>query len=383
MKGGGGGGQQNPPDQAIDLVVIVGLITVTTLMCWYYFSAKIVSAIFAVRLVEARSLLTVLEYLDEMSDFIDPGMMAILELKSSIHYMATTPPASVNVYDLFSVSSRFGRALSLPAVLVGMAGIIYVLFFHRYSKFKQVYSMSSLSRQEVKNWPQIACIVGKNLVKQDINEGEWRMSEQPLSYAKRHGLLLHDTIHGQTIAKLDKLKAKNVFCNQMGPLWSGLEGLPPYVLALFAIFCARAEGDGEGARALIRQIAASAGGGSLDFGGTRLLLFKHVRAKTVGRAVSPHAYLYTVMASMLELARTDGVMAMSEFLWLRPLDRQLWYMLNNVGRKTAFVEVSAPFAHWLVEKRLRRPLKVPQIGQAIDALDDALSNILINLEDDQ
>lgn len=382
MKGGGGGGQQNPPDQAIDLVMIVGLITVTAIISWYYFSAKIVSAIFSIRLVEAKVLLSALEYLDEVSDFIDPGMMAIMELKSAIHYMTTTPSRVVDIHDLLSVSSRFGKALSLPSVLVGTAGIIYVLFFHRYSKYKQVYSMASLSRQEVKNWPQIACIVGKNLVKQDITKGEWRMSEQPLSFAKQHGLLLHDVIHGQTIAKLDKLKAKNVFCNQMGPLWSGLEGLPPYVLALFAIFCARAEGDGEGARALIRQIAASAGSGALDFGGTRLLLFKHVRSKSVGRAVSPHAYLYTVMASMLELARSDGVMAMSEFLWLRPLDRQLWYMLSNVGRRTAFVEVSAPYGHWLVEKRLRRPLKVPQIAQAIDALDEALSNILINLEDD-
>ena len=55
-------------------------------------------------------------------------------------------------------------------------------------------------------------------------------------------------------------------------------GLPPYVLALFAIFCARGEGDADGARALVRQIAKSAGTGKLDFGGTRQLLFKHVRS---------------------------------------------------------------------------------------------------------
>ena len=150
----------------------------------------------------------------------------------------------------------------------------------------------------------------------------------------------------------------------------------------FAIFCAKAENDTEGARVLIRQIAASAGGGSLDFGGTRLLLFKHVRSKRIGRAVSPHAYLYTVMASMLTLARRDGVMATSEFLWLKPLDRQLWLMLSNVGRQTAFVEVSAPLAHWMVECRLRRPLKVPLVEGAIEALDEALSGILINLDEE-
>lgn len=383
MKGGGGGQQQSPPDQALDLFLIVALIAAAVLLSWYYFSAKIVRYIFAIRLVEARALLSMLEFLDEVSDFIDPETMALFHLKSAIKYMATTSPSAVSAYDLYLVSSRFGQSLTLPAVLIGGMGIIYILFFHRYSRFKQVYDMASLSRQEQANWPQISCVVGKNLVGQDILQGEWRMSQQPLAFARQNGLLLHDTVNGQTVAKLDKVKAKSVFCNQMGPLWSGLEGLPPYVLALFAIFCAKAEGDGEGARKLIRQIAASAGKGSLDFGGTRMLLFKHVRSKAVGRAVSPHAYLYTVMASMLELARSDGVMASSEFLWLKPLDRKLWYMLSNVGRRTAFVEVSAPFGHWLVEKRLRRPLKVPQIDQAVEALDIALSNILINMDDEQ
>lgn len=384
MKGGGGGGQQqSPPDQALDLFLIVALISAAVLLSWYYFSTKIVRLIFSVRLAEAKALLGVLEFLDEASDFIDPETMALLSLKSSISYMSTVSPSAVTAYDLYAVSTRFGQSLSLPAVLIGGVGVIYILFFHRYSRFKQVYDMSSLSRQEQVNWPQISCVVGKNLVAANILEGEWRMSQQPLAFAKQNGLLLHDTINGQTVAKLDRIKAKSVFCNQMGPLWSGLEGLPPYVLALFAIFCAKAEGDGAGARNLIRQIAASAGKGSLDFGGTRMLLFKHVRSKAVGRAVSPHAYLYTVMASMLELARSDGVMASSEFLWLKPLDRKLWYMLSNVGRRTAFVEVAAPYGHWLVEKRLRRPLKVPQIDQAVEALDIALSNILINLDDDE
>lgn len=378
----GGGQQQNSPDQTLDLFIISATVIASIVILWYYFSANIVNAIFTIRLFEAKALFYLLEGLDELSDFIDPGMLASLHLQSAIEYMSTTPPSAVTANDLFLVSSRFGQAFSLPAVLIGFAGIVYVLFFHRYSKYKQVYSMGSFSRQEAENWPQISCVIGKNLVKQDIHKGEWRMSTQPLAFARNNGLLLHDTLNGKTIAKLDKEKAKVVMCNQMGPLWSGLEGIPPYVLALFAIFCARAEGDMKGARRLIRQIAASAGSGSLDFGGTRILLYKHVRSKAVGRAVSPHAYLYTVMASMLDLARTDGVVAMSEFLWLKPLDRQLWYMLSNVGRRTAFVEVSAPFAHWLVEKRLRRPLKVPQIGMAVEALDEALSNILINLDDE-
>jgi len=54
----------------------------------------------------------------------------------------------------------------------------------------------------------------------------------------------------------------------------------------------------------------------------------------------------------------------------------LWFMLNCVGRQVAFTEVSGPFAHWKVEKRLRRPLKTPMIDEAIAALEEGVSEII-------
>lgn len=380
----GGGQQQNSPDQALDLFLIVGFLVVVILFLWYYYSEHIVRGVFAVRLVEAQIMLKILTFIDNMSEFVDADMVALVHLKSSINYMLRTPPASVTYQDFFMVSSRFGKSLALPALLVGVSGIVYALFYHRFARFNKVHSMVTLSRQESKNWPQIMPVIGKEkeLIDGDIKTGPWRMSDQPLGFAKQHGLLRQEVVKGQKIARLNKEKAHGVFCSQMGPIWNGLEGLPPYVLALFAIFCAKAENDTAGARRLIRQIAESSSSGRLNFSGTKILLFKHVRSKRVGRAVSPHAYLYTVMASMLVLARRDGVLSVSEFLWLKTLDRPLWYVLSNVGRQTAFVEVAAPIAHWMVECRLRRPLKVPMIEQAVEALDEALSEILINEEED-
>ena len=261
----GGGQQQNPPNQSLDLFLIIGFIFVTVILLWYYYSPQIVSAVFKFRVLEAKALLWFLEILDDMSELIDSDMEAIAQLEYSIRYMETTPAASVTYKDFYMVSNRFGEAFSLPAVLIGIIGVVYSLFFHRFSKFKQVYSMTSLSRQEVKNWPQISCVLGKNLINVDVREGEWRMSEQPLSFAKKHGLLKTEVVNNKTIARLDKEKAHAVFCSQMGPLWTGLEGLPPYVLALFAIFCAKAENDSEGARSLLRQIAQSASSGTLDY----------------------------------------------------------------------------------------------------------------------
>jgi intracellular multiplication protein IcmP len=378
----GGGGQQQQPDQAQDTFLLIGFIVVVVILAWYNYSDAIVKVIFLFRVALGTALLYVLEHADVLFELVDSRLLAIDDLRSSLTAMRSTPYGAVDYDRLKLISEVYGHAFALPNIILGVFGVAYSLFFHRFSRFSKEHSMHSLSHQEVKNWPQIACVLGKNLIKADVETGPWRMSDRPLDFAKKHNLIEPETVKGKVVARLDKAKSRQIFALQMGPAWSGLEDMPPYALALFAIFAARGEGDAKGARKLLRQISASAGEGVLNFGGTRLLLFKHVRSsQKVGRAVGPHAYLYTVMASMLELSREEGVLSVSEFLWLKAVDRQLWYMLSSVGRTTAFVEVSAPYSHWLVEKRLRRPLKVPVFDQAIEALDDALSNIVIDPEE--
>ena len=226
-------------------------------------------------------------------------------------------------------------------------------------------------------YPQYTPILNKNLIDTDIDEGHWRMSEQPMAFCKKNNLLEEYTKDGKLCAKLIRQAAAGQFATQMGPIWDArVDTQAPYIQALFAAFAAKAERDGKACNALLKQISASALTTKLDFSGTRELLRKHIRSKVIGRAAGPHAYVITMMASMLEAARTDGVLATAEFLWLKAVDRRLWYMLNSVGRKTAFPEVAGPFAHWKVEKRLRRPLKVPMVDTAVDAMDEAISEII-------
>ena len=82
------------------------------------------------------------------------------------------------------------------------------------------------------------------------------------------------------------------------------------------------------------------------------------------------------MASMLEEARQDGVQASADFLWLKPLDRRLWYTLNTVGRQTPFIEVAGIFAHWIAEKEAQRRLRVPMVEEATNAVELALKDVV-------
>ena len=84
------------------------------------------------------------------------------------------------------------------------------------------------------------------------------------------------------------------------------------------------------------------------------------------------------MASLIEKARQDGVVPSSEFLWLKPIDRRLWYMMNCVGRQTPFSEISGAFAHWKAEKVMGRRSLTPMIDEAIKALELAIKEVKLS-----
>lgn len=122
--------------------------------------------------------------------------------------------------------------------------------------------------------------------------------------------------------------------------------------------------------------------GKLDFTGVSEAAMKYANDKAVQKVIGKHAYVLTVMASLLELARNDGVFATSDFLWLKPVDRRLWYMLNTVGRQTAVPEVAGVYAHWITEHKIQRPLLVPMIDEAVKGLEIALNEIVYEPEED-
>ena len=65
----------------------------------------------------------------------------------------------------------------------------------------------------------------------------------------------------------------------------------------------------------------------------------------------------------------QSALSTSQFLWLKPINRTLFYTLNNVGRtRRLFVEGHAPFAHDEVERQVKQSLTQPQISGSIEAL---------------
>lgn len=375
MAGGQQQGQQS--DNSMGFLWIIVAVFAGGLLVWYVYHAQIVSMIFSIKLGEI--------YL--VSFFTD----ALNQTRSLIK---SFDPGSITFSEVAAVSTQVGNYLKIPIALV--LAILAVVMFRGspVTRFKKTYSMDRLHNQEAENWPYIAPVRNLNLLEESVDKGKWAMAMAPMDFAKKYKLLkveMPPVEEGKLAANVKpkatviRHKANTIFLRQMGRPWMGVNKLPAHARALFAAFAAKAEGDSNRCADLLRQIAASGANGSkkLDFSGADALLKKHYKSKLVQKVINRHAYEYTVMASMIDIARTDGVIATAEFIWLKPLDRPLWYVLNTVGRQTCPTETAGTFAHWLAEKEMGRALTVPMIDQATNGLEIAIKDMIYIPADDE
>lgn len=369
---------QGGGDNSLAALWITAGLFIIGWIIWVYAREPIVAFILKIRFIEA----------DAMSVFHNSAG-AVVGLIESI---SPTTYHSLPFDQLVNISNLVGEYYKYPVAIVLGIFAVLLYFSQAPSRYRRTYTMESLATEEKKNWPQITPVVGLDLVKEDITKGPWAMTVTPLEFAKRHNLMIQERIipsdamlsnRAQVVLSLKRGEAERIFSIQVGRLWVNPDQINIHTQALFAIFAARINDDRKTSELMLDQIARSAGSGKLDFSGVRELLKKHRDNKKVLKIRQTHAYVLTVMASMLKMAREDGVFATADFLWLKPVDRALWYMLNSVGRQTACVEVAGPFAHWLAECELGHKIYVPMVKSAVDALEGALKEVLYNPENDE
>lgn len=369
--GGGGGGQQPQGDNSYGpLWITVGLFALFWAI-WHFAQAYIVAFVLNFKLLEIN--------------FVNLFTSQLVPLEGAIRAIPPSDYTGVNFQTLMNISEKVGEYLRYPiAVILGvLAAIIY--FHSPVLRFKKTYNMQRLVDEEGREWPQITPVAKLDLIKTPVNEGPWAMALTPMEFAKKYRLLVEERVlpgENELLSKMStsvsllRGEAHKAFVLQLGPYWAGEEALPIHAKAIYAILVARIDGNRAGSMKLIFQISASASGGKLDFSGIDDMIKKHKNNKHVVKVTKRHAFVYTVMASLLDLARHEGVLAVSDFLWLKPVDRALWFMLNGVGRKTPVAEVAGPFAHWIAEQNFGQRINVPMVDEAVLGLEAAIKEVV-------
>lgn len=306
-------------------------------------------------------------------------------LANEIEIMQTVNPASVNWQQMMLLTNSIGEYIRYPVLVILAVLAVWLYRSDITLKYRKTYNMKSLTNQEQYNWPAVMPSANVDFISLDINSGPWAMALTPMEFGRKYKLLKKDdvlldkSVPGQEMtAGIRRGDAKRVFTLQLGPYWDGFERCPPQARALAAVFMARMNRDRESANHILKTLDKSAAVGKIDYSVANSTLRKHQNAQNVQEILSKHAYLMTVMASLIQASRDDGVMPSSEFLWLKPVDRRLWYMLNCVGRQTPYAEVAGPFAHWKAENVMGRSSLVPMIDEAIKALEIAIKEVRLS-----
>jgi len=370
------GGSQG--DNSYGILWGVAAFFVAAAAIWFGLKPQIIYYYLTLKLME----LNVVAYVCHFFNY-QPAYFAELQ---SILIAARTHSTSLDFNMLVKMGAEAGSWLSIPFAVVLLVLAVVVYTGNTTHVFKRAYNMYEFAKIERNNWPQINPVIDIDLLKTDIDAGPWAMAMTPLQFCKRYKLLEEvraQRREGASRKTWDKLEvvlkrgeANKIFAMQLGGLWQGTAHLSPYAKALFTVFAARINADTKAAEKILHQLNVSAKEKKIDMTGVDELLKKHENSKLIQQIVNSHAYVSTVMAAMLKGARDDGVQASADFLWLKPLDRKLWYTLNTVGRQTPFIEVAGVYAHWIAEEVANRKLLMPVIEEATNATELALKEII-------
>lgn len=362
----GGGGSDN----AMAPVWITVLLFITAYFIWAAFHVYIV-----------RSMLWIVVVQSNLVRFF----LGSHVLVQTVYLANTMDPASVSWNEATGLLLDVGQYMKYP--FIGILGIFAIWMYQSdiRLKFKRQHNMNTLRTQEQYNWKAIMPVVPLDLVQQDISEGTWAMALSPMEFARKYNLLrkedalLDNPLPGDEMtAGIRKADAKRVFTLQLGPYWDNVMSLPPHTMALFAVFASRINRDRQSATLILEHIDITYSQGKVDYSVAKPIVMKYLQTKLVQEVIQRHAYVLTVMASMLQAARNDGVVPSAEFLWLKPIDRRLWYMLNCVGRQTPYAEVGGAFAHWKAELSMGRRSLAPMIDEATKALGIAVKQVRLS-----
>ena len=348
-------------DQTNEALILGGAILAIVIGVYWFFQVPIKTAYLTLKMWELEFI--TLFYANDQ----------LLQLKEII---ATTSPAQMTIKDVVAIGKAVGYIANIPFILL-FGYLSYTIWKKNpVQKFRRVLTMQTLKESEQKIWPYIAPMVHVDLMKEPFDKGPYAMALRPYDFAVKYKLLLDET----NVNSLDKIRAEKLLQSQLGKLWNGFDKLKKYEQALLVIFAAQACGDKKGAINAINQIAISSaalGAKKMpDFSSIKPLL-KYLDDPKVQQQISKHAYVYTVLASMLEMARTTGVLPSSYIIWLKPRDRVLWYVLNCVGRQVAFIEVAGIFGHWKTEQVAKHKVESPYVVRAVEGLERALSEVKV------
>lgn len=319
--------------------------------------------------------------------------------------IAEADPASLSWETMQKVLHYTGSWIRWPFALLLVLFGVAATFMGRVGGLVRRFNMESLLRNNAESFPCLRPVVGRGkylLSPESYDSGPWKIARTPAQFALENELLLNEQgkpfspeqalknglpsteLSAWGNARLDEKKALAVLTEQLGKPFEGYEGLSPCRRTLAVAFLAYANGDKKGCVSMLDMVSSSYNeiDGNVDCPVLTDTAFEKRLKKAWARhkdvlseknMASHAAYELPWFMALLYRARQKGVLAGSQFLWLRPMDRPLWYTLNQCGGRAAWAEGFAAWAHYTAEEQEGKALTEPHVAPAVASLKEALS----------
>ncbi|MFG6375274.1 MAG: hypothetical protein K1W05_04975 [Desulfovibrio sp.] len=320
--------------------------------------------------------------------------------------LSRVDPADLDWATMDKILTYAGSWMRWPLLVVLGVLVAISCWLGSVEKLKRKLNMEKLLAENSKNFPCLMPIVGKGkylLSPESYDNGPWRIARTPIQFVIAHGLVdgpngfpckaedvlengmpfLDSPALGQCVFK--KEAAARVLQKQLGEPFADLACLSPVRKALAAAFILYALGKKHECIAILDDVSASysENGGvpqcplleNGDFSAALDEVLLAWASFSSRKAVARHlSYQLPLFMALLGEARKKGVLATSQFIWLRPLDRPLWYALNQCGGRAAWTEALAAWAHFQAEEHAGKTLSAPHIDAAVESLKNSLES---------
>jgi len=383
-------GNNSNDDPAWILLILIVIFAGIGWLVWYFFGTSILEVVRYVKLVEIAPFAVVdhraaacMHWLStaKVGDNVPtqeayqaaigcfgPGLARLSASEAMAYYNVTATSMGVVAHFIASYAKWF--------VIAFCCFVAYYASFRSIrNKYKTRHNLESFIREQAKIWKVISPIVDFNPAKHNarILGGPVPAKLPPFAeaLAPEEWLAFHRIPIASGVPSREAVHRALAW--QLGPRWRGdFQDMPFHMQALCAAFALKGVQRREESDDLLGEISACwTIGGGLSYspemkGRIRKLLSDPAVGGEALKIANRHAYRTTAILGILKWARfMGGVLAAAQFLWLRGADRNLWYALNNLGRRSFFAEGAGALAHFMAEDLAHAPLAVPRFETAI------------------